>query len=76
MKKQTIKITAIRLVRLWLFFSCIVTAAQENTIQMKSDIYSENKTLTDIMRFEDIDYYTTKFTGTALKNKEYYISLM
>lgn len=76
MKKHTLKITVIRLARLCLFFSCLAVAAQENAlpaIQMKSDIYSENKILTDIMRFEDIDYYTTKFTGAALKNKEYYI---
>lgn len=40
---------------------------------MKSDSYSENKALTDIMRFDNMDYYTTKFTGAALKGTEYYM---
>ncbi len=75
MKKHTFK-TTVGFVKLWLFFSCLTITAQENTlpaIKMKSDIYSENKILTDIMRFEEIDYYTTKFTGSSLKGKEYYM---
>ncbi len=60
-----------------LFFLCFSASnAQENNapaIKMKSDFYSENKVITDIMRFEGIEYYDTKFTGQDLNHKEYYI---
>lgn len=76
MKKIAIKTTALGWAGLWFFFPFFMATAQENAlllIKMKSDSYSENKALTDVMRFDNMDYYTTKFTGAALKGAEYYM---
>lgn len=76
MKKNVFKTAVFGWTRLWFFLPFMTASAQESglsLIQMKSDSYSENRTITDLMRFDNIDYYTTKFTGAALKGKEYYL---
>lgn len=76
MKKSSFIPSTLSFVKLLFLLPFFVAQAQENTalaIKMKTDYYSENKVITDIMRFEGIEYYNSKFSGPALSHKEYYI---
>jgi hypothetical protein len=49
--------------------------AQDNTIKMTTEQVYANEELFDLMRFEGVDYYKTKFEGTSLKEKFYSITV-
>ncbi len=59
-----------------LTFIPILTFSQskkESGIKMTTEYGSENQELQDILTFEKIDYYKVQFTGTELKDKNYYL---
>ena len=44
-------------------------------LKMLSDTYSDNPEITDILKFEGINYLKIKFTGTELTDKSYHLSV-
>lgn len=44
-------------------------------LKMISDTYSENSEITDILKFEGINYLKIKFIGKKLKNKTYHLTV-
>jgi hypothetical protein len=47
------------------------TNKKENVIKMTTEYGSENQEFQDILTFQRIDYYKTKFSGADLKGKNY-----
>jgi hypothetical protein len=57
-----------------LFLFPLITFSQmDNGIKMTTEYGSENQDLQDILTFEKIDYYKVYFTGSDLKDKNFYL---
>lgn len=50
-------------------------SAERNDLKMTSTYGFKDKELLDWMRFDNLDYYQIKFTGTQLKTKTYQITV-
>ncbi|WP_318343933.1 hypothetical protein [Flagellimonas baculiformis] len=56
------------------FFSASLSIAQKKDnvdIRMKTEYSTENKELSDLMRFENIDFYQVQFIGDKINSKDY-----
>ncbi len=60
------------------FISFSSLTAQQNLnekLTMTSDVSAESRELSDLLRFEGIDYYKIKFSGKDLADKSYHITV-
>jgi len=54
-------------------FSFSSLTAQQNQIELRTDYGSDNKEISDLIRFQGIEILNLKFHGKALKGKDYAI---
>lgn len=58
-----------------LFSNSHAQQAPAGSIVMTTTVMSDNKEIADIMRFNEMEYYTVKLSGSSIKGKNYYIAI-